>query len=97
MITKEQFLNGAEFKVDSIGPFKFEPRESIDKFDAVGTIERVYRHSKTGESLFTDYECNVEKITNKTITYYKSVMGKFIKNRIKFEDMEEYIPPQEIQ
>jgi hypothetical protein len=94
MITKEQFLNGVEFTIDSIGPFKFEPREPIGKYKPVGAIERVYRHSKTGELLFKDYECNVEKITNKTITYYKSVMGKFIKNRIKFEDMEEYIAPE---
>lgn len=93
MITKEQFLNGAEFKVNGIGAFKFYPKKQVSEHDALGTLEKTFYNS-AGDKLFSDYECNVYKITNTSIKIYTTVVGINVDKTIKFEDMEEYITPK---
>ena len=92
MITKEQFLNGVEFTINKIGNYRFKPTESEY---LEGSIERVYRNTK-GEQVLIDHEANVEKITNKTVTYYSSLMGQFVKKKAKFSNMEMYVQPIEV-
>ena len=79
-MTKQQFLDGKEF---TIGNSNF--RLSDDK----GSITVVYRTSD-GEELFVDNEGNIDKIGTKTFTTYTFVMGRIVKQKHRFEDLELY-------
>ena len=81
-ITKQQFLDGKEFILQG---------NNYRLNDGGLSILRVYRDND-GTHLFDSSEANVDKVGNKIVSTYTFVFNKQIKNRLRFEDMDLYIP-----
>ena len=77
-MTKQEFLTGREFKIET-GNYKFIPGKDA--------IHRVYRTSDGNRVLFEDHQCNIDKIGTKDFTAYTFVLGKYIKIKHRFEDL----------
>jgi hypothetical protein len=82
MMTKEQFLNGVEFRV--AGPtYK---GDWTFKFDE-GAITRQTRSFIDNKVMLEGYECNISKIGRIGFEGFAYVMGKRVNIKFKFKDL----------
>lgn len=82
-MTKDQFISGQSFKVQTGVNFKGSP---TFKFD--GSAILLESRSSIDESvLFTNYHLNVSRITKVGFTGFVYVMSKLVKVSYKFEDL----------
>jgi len=77
-MTREQFMEGAEFKL---------PFTTSTFFMEVDSISRVYKTTDLTRNIMVDYEANILKVGKKSFTAYRFILGKKIQVTHKFEDL----------
>ena len=90
-MTKQEFLSGKSFSLD--GDYS---KTTTYKYRGsgveLGALEREYRmYNDIDTVLLSDSIMNLEKIGTKKIHLYTFLLGKKITDKIRFEDMIEYI------
>ena len=95
-MTKEEFLEGKSFSLD--GDYSdtttYKYRGGSVEF---GALEREYRmHNDIDTILMSDNIMNIEKIGTKKIHLYTFLLGRKITDKIRFDDMIEYISQKEL-
>jgi len=90
-MTKQEFLSGKSFSLDgdysSTTTYKYRGSGT-----ELGALEREYRmYNDIDTVLISDSIMNLEKIGTKKIHLYTFLLGKKIVDKIRFEDMIEYI------
>ena len=86
-MTKQDFLNGKSFSLK--GDFSSNTTYKYRAIDSdLGCIEREYRMtSDVGNVLLSDHIYNIEKIGTKKVHLYTFLLGRKIKDSIRYEDM----------
>lgn len=95
-MTKQEFLSGKSFSLDgdysSTTTYKY--REAGTE---LGALEREYRmYNDIDTILISDSIMNLEKIGTKKIHLYTFLLGRKITDKIRFDDMIEYISQKEL-
>ena len=93
MMTKGQLLKGEAFSLqfthDQTTTYVLSIEE--DKSSKLGlkasALHRQYRHSNSLSLLLEDHIFNIEKMGSKKIHVYTFLLGKRIKDTIKYKDM----------
>jgi len=90
-MTKQEFLDGKSFSLDGdwseTTTYKYTPG-SVE----FGSLNREYRmYNEPEKVLLTDSIMNVEKIGTKIVTLYTFLLGRKIVDKIRYEDMVEFI------
>ena len=93
-MTKVEFLKGKSFHLNG-GWSKTTTYKFIDHESCKALVREYRMHNDIDNVLITDSIMNVEKIGNKMIHLYTFLLGKKIVDKIRYEDMEEYIKPVE--
>ena len=100
-MTKQDFLNGKSFHLkgdwNKTTTYKYgnEGVASGNKL-SLGGIVREYRMTNDIDKvLISDHIMNIEKVGSKKIHLYTFLLGKKITDKIRYEDMEEYIKLEE--
>lgn len=83
-MTKDQFISGQSFKVQTGVNYKGSP---TFKFNGDHMLQES-RSSIDESVLFTNYHLNVSRITNVGFTGFVYVMSKLVKVSYKFEELE---------
>ena len=95
-MTKEQVLNGEAFTLpniyDDTSSFKLDIERSKSKVPSKnnklrGSMIKQFRKTNTLELLFEDYIFNVDKVGSKKVHLFTFMLGKKIKDTIRYEDM----------
>lgn len=81
MITKEQFLAGAIFTSNSLRDRKYQffKAEKRDDDHAGRLVELTYSGS-------LEYHCNVKSVNKTGFNIYKTVAGRIVRMRLRFEE-----------
>ena len=79
-MTKQEFLNGTEFKIDGCNA---SFRLAGDR----GCIVEIHR-SKEGGYLFQSHVMNTEGIGSKRVLLYTFILGKKVTRTLYFKDMQ---------
>ena len=90
-MTKQEFLDGKSFSLDGdwSKTTTYKYRGGSVEF---GSLEREYRmNDDIDRVLLTDSIMNVEKIGTKKVHLYTFLLGKKIVDKIRYEDMVEFI------
>ena len=93
-MTKQEFLEGKSFSLD--GDWS---KTTTYKYRGGGVeaLEREYRMTSDLDNvLISDSIYNIEKIGNKMIHLYTFLLGKKIVDKIRYDDMVEYISQGEL-
>jgi len=90
-MTKQEFLDGKSFSLDGdwseTTTYKYTPG-SVE----FGSLNREYRmYNEPEKVLLSDSIMNVEKIGTKIVTLYTFLLGRKIVDKIRYEDMVEFI------
>ncbi len=90
-MTKQEFLSGKSFSLD--GDYsKTTTYKYRDRGAELGGLEREYRmYNDTSTVLLSDSIMNIEKIGTKKIHLYTFLLGRKIVDKIRYEDMVEFI------
>ena len=95
-MTKQEFLSGKSFSLngDYSNTTTYKYRGAGVE---LGAIEREYRmYNDIDTILISDSIMNLEKIGTKKIHLYTFLLGKKIVDKIRFDDMIEYISQKEL-
>lgn len=85
-MTREQFLNGASFKVKGFVNYKGAETYRLDG----GSIVRESRSSVDERVITYSHHCNVDTIGKVQFTGFTYVFNKKIKVKYRFEDLERF-------
>ena len=93
-MTKQEFLEGKSFSLNgdwsNTTTYKYR-RGNVE------ALEREYRmHNDIDNVLMSDSIMNIDKIGNKMIHLYTFILGRKIVDKIRYDDMEEYISHKEL-
>jgi len=90
-MTKQEFLSGKSFSLD--GDYSKTTTYKYREVGAeLGAIEREYRmYNDINTVLLSDSIMNISKIGNKMIHLYTFLLGRKIVDKIRYEDMVEFI------
>lgn len=90
-MTKQDFLDGKSFSLDGDWS-KTTTYKYRNGGTESGSLEREYRmYNDIDKVLLTDAIFNLEKIGTKKIYLYTFLLGKKITDKIRYEDMVEFI------
>ena len=93
-MTKQDFLNGKSFALN--GDYSDTTTYKY-RGDGIEALEREYRmHNDLDRVLISDSIMNISKIGNKMIHLYTFILGRKIVDKIRYDDMEEYISRKEL-
>lgn len=90
-MTKQEFLDGKSFSLDGdwskTTTYKYNP-DNVE----FGSLVKEYRmHDDVNRVLLSDAIMNVEKIGTKQVHLYTFLLGRKIVDKIRYEDMVEFI------
>jgi hypothetical protein len=92
-MTKQDFLEGKSFSLD--GDWSNNTTYKIGHSGEA--LQREYRmHNDIDNVLLSDSIMNIDKIGNKMIHLYTFILGRKIVDKIRYDDMVEYISQREL-
>jgi len=90
-MTKQEFLSGKSFSLDGDWSKTTTYKYTSGSVE-FGSLNREYRmYNEPEKVLLTDSIMNVEKIGTKIVTLYTFLLGRKIVDKIRYEDMVEFI------
>lgn len=98
-MTKVEFLTGKSFHLkgdwSKTTTYKYGNDAGGNKLSLGGIVREYRMHNDIDNILLTDHIMNIEKVGSKKIHLYTFLLGKKITDKIRYEDMDEYIRPEE--
>ena len=85
---RESILAGKEFIINGNSTYTYRIELKEDMGVNRGHINKIYRSGTTGDKLFEDYECMLDKTTNTKIHGFNTILGEHVYVKIKISDIQ---------